>query len=517
MLSILKHRLYDPIDHVHAMKQRPDLRLFVVSDRNDKLVSYRSQLEFVERVKAHNLPITHVTATATDKYSHGLFAHGHRLAVDCANGPRPQPAVSSRPGPVLSPQPRAPFEALPPLFPPQPPAAAPPALSVAPVPRGVTQCIDGRCGPIIQPSTVGQRVTLYEEDPSDQHGKRFVGSVIWRTEMLSDGLPRVRADIEIAERRITVILFIQRDLNQATSHTVEILFYLPADFPFGGIQNVSGVLMKQGEQTRGSPLGGAASKFTSDYFQIGLSAVTTDMQRNMQLLKEGSWFDIPIVYNDGRRAILSIEKGTPGERALEEAFKAWGQTSANSFCSDFATLFGFCTAQTNKTAVSAEHPTVGSKPVQDRLPQQSGGVDPKPVQDRQPQDPPRRNKPESAYALASTISTPVDFAPIKVRTIPIMLYGEKPPGPSEPPADAVRPKPERADTIKPLSAFSRAMPGMHDRLTTGPKPVQDPLKPQFGGPTPNRVKTQTIKLPSDWPADPKPPAHRQCQRSAVSA
>ena len=49
------------------------------------------------------------------------------------------------------------------------------------------------------------------------------------------------------------------------------------------------------------------------------------MQRNLQLLKERSWFDIPIVYNNGRRAILAIEKGTPGDRAFEEAFKAWGQ------------------------------------------------------------------------------------------------------------------------------------------------------------------------------------------------
>jgi len=85
-----KHRFYDPIDHVHAMKQRPDLHLFVVSDRKDKFVPYASQLEFVERVKAHNLPITHVTGTATDKDSHGLFAHGHRVAADCANGPTPE-------------------------------------------------------------------------------------------------------------------------------------------------------------------------------------------------------------------------------------------------------------------------------------------------------------------------------------------------------------------------------------------------------------------------------------------
>ncbi|MEJ0078418.1 MAG: hypothetical protein WDO17_23840 [Alphaproteobacteria bacterium] len=182
-------------------------------------------------------------------------------------------------------------------------------------------------------AAVAQRVALYEEDPSDQQGKRFVGQAIWRTEMWSAGPgsppdPAIRADIEIPERRITMSMLIHRDLNQvqqATSHTIEITFNLPADFPFGGIQNVPGVLMKQAEQTRGSPLGGAAARVTSGFFLIGLSAVETDMQRNIQLLKERSWFDIPIVYNNGRRAILAIEKGTPGERVFEEVFKAWGQ------------------------------------------------------------------------------------------------------------------------------------------------------------------------------------------------
>ena len=123
----------------------------------------------------------------------------------------------------------------------------------------------------------------------------------------------VRADIEIPERRITLSLVIRRDLNQvqqATSHTIEITFNLPADFPFGGIQNVPGVLMKQAEQTRGSPLGGATAKVTSDYFLIGLSAVETDMQRNVQLLKERSWLDIPIVYNNGRVSIRCPAPGT---------------------------------------------------------------------------------------------------------------------------------------------------------------------------------------------------------------
>jgi hypothetical protein len=68
-----------------------------------------------------------------------------------------------------------------------------------------------------------------------------------------------------------------------------------------------------------------AVKVTNGFFLIGLSAVETDRERNIQLLKERAWFDIPVVYSNNRRAILALEKGTPGERAFTDAFKAWGQ------------------------------------------------------------------------------------------------------------------------------------------------------------------------------------------------
>ena len=73
-------------------------------------------------------------------------------------------------------------------------------------------------------AAVAQRVALYEEDPADQQGKRFVGSATWRTEMVPAG-PRsppdlaVRADIEIPERRMTMTLLIRRDLNQVQQAT----------------------------------------------------------------------------------------------------------------------------------------------------------------------------------------------------------------------------------------------------------------------------------------------------------
>jgi hypothetical protein len=181
-------------------------------------------------------------------------------------------------------------------------------------------------------AAVAQRVVLYEEDPADPQGKRFVGSAIWRTETVSPGpgLPpelAVRADIEIPERRIAMTWSLRRNTDQGlpASHTVEIMFKLPPDFPSGGISNVPGILMKQAEQTRGVPLAGLAVKVTNGFFLIGLSNVETDKERNLQLLKERSWFDIPVVYNNNRRAILAMEKGTPGERAFADAFKAWGQ------------------------------------------------------------------------------------------------------------------------------------------------------------------------------------------------
>jgi hypothetical protein len=126
---------------------------------------------------------------------------------------------------------------------------------------------------------------------------------------------------------MTMAFSFRRNTDKAlpASHTIELTFKLSPDFPFGGIQNIPGILMKQSEQTRGAPLAGLAVKVTPGFFLIGLSAVEADKKRNLELLKERSWFDIPIYYNSGRRAILALEKGNPGERAFDEAFEAWGQ------------------------------------------------------------------------------------------------------------------------------------------------------------------------------------------------
>jgi hypothetical protein len=179
---------------------------------------------------------------------------------------------------------------------------------------------------------VAQRVVLYEEDPSDPRGKRYTGSVSWRTESAPPGpglAPEtaIVGDIAVEEGRLKLTMTFRRNTDAAlpASHVIEMKFNLPEDSPYGGLSNVSGIKMKQAEAARGAPLVGRVAKVTPRFFLVGLSSIEADMQRNLKLLKDTASIDIQVVYSTGRRAILAIEKGTPGERAFKEAMLAWNQ------------------------------------------------------------------------------------------------------------------------------------------------------------------------------------------------
>ena len=212
-----------------------------------------------------------------------------------------------------------------------PPVEAPKDTAAPPRPK-----IADRVG---QPSTseqvapVAQRAMLVEEDPADPKGKQYIGTVVWRTEQVKPaggkpGYLTLRADIDIPERKFKMTMSFDRTTDispPASSHTIELRFDLPKDYANGAIANVPGILMKSNEQARGTPLAGFAVKATDSLYLVGLSNVDADRQRNLTLLKERSWFDIPLVYSSQRRAIIAVEKGSPGERAFNEAFAAWGE------------------------------------------------------------------------------------------------------------------------------------------------------------------------------------------------
>ena len=167
-------------------------------------------------------------------------------------------------------------------------------------------------------AAVAQKVVLYEEDPGDPNGKRFVGSAIWRTETVSPGPGQppelaIRADVEVPERKLAMTWLLRRNTDKGlpASHTVEIMFRLPAGFP---VRRHHQCARHPDEAGRADPRRAARrarGEGDQRLFLIGLSNLDTDKERNVQLLKERAWFDIPVVYNNNRRAILAMERARP--------------------------------------------------------------------------------------------------------------------------------------------------------------------------------------------------------------
>jgi hypothetical protein len=188
--------------------------------------------------------------------------------------------------------------------------------------------------PAAQAPLVAQRATLYEEGANQQSGDAMTGTVTWRTESVSGGQNQpletaLRGEIEIPGRNVKATLVIRRnaDATLPASHTIELQFTLPEDFPNAGIANVPGILMKADESARGAAMAGLSVRVTNGFFLIGLSNLETERTVNEQLLRDRGWLDIPILYDNGRRAVLTLEKGTPGAQAFNDAFAAW-QTAA---------------------------------------------------------------------------------------------------------------------------------------------------------------------------------------------
>ena len=175
-----------------------------------------------------------------------------------------------------------------------------------------------------------QTAVLYDENSQGAGGvDTFKGSVTWRVDSDNgaQGPERViRGLVDIPERGLKLLLTIRRNLDQAlpASHTVELLFDVPPNFAYGGVESLEQVFMKAAEQSNGLPLRGALARITSGYFLIGLSALGPNRENNIVLLRDRPWIDVTFLYRNGRRAVLAVSKGEPGDKIFQEIFAQWG-------------------------------------------------------------------------------------------------------------------------------------------------------------------------------------------------
>jgi hypothetical protein len=115
------------------------------------------------------------------------------------------------------------------------------------------------------------------------------------------------------------------DSSLPASHLIEIVFAVPPDFEGGAIDSVLRIAMKQTEQDRGNALVAVPAKITDDFHMIALNDFPDARATNLELLRTRDWIDIPVAYRNGRRALLTLQKGPDGKAAFDEAIREWSQ------------------------------------------------------------------------------------------------------------------------------------------------------------------------------------------------
>jgi hypothetical protein len=237
------------------------------------------------------------------------------------NGTEPPPARDATPEPA--PVAEAPLEPAPeePAAPLEIPAEEPPTETALPAePPEPEQ----QTAALAQPgeSLVAQRAIFYFQGKEGTAGQATEGTVTW-AEITKDDRPAIQATLRLTDQPATTTVTISKnaDASLPASHLVEVQF--SGELGPSPIQRVPALVMKQTEQARGQPLTGAAVPVTNELFWIALSDNQEQVAQNIQLLREGSWFDIPILYNDGTRALLSFEKGIPGDKVFETVMSSW--------------------------------------------------------------------------------------------------------------------------------------------------------------------------------------------------
>jgi hypothetical protein len=176
------------------------------------------------------------------------------------------------------------------------------------------------------------RAVLYAASQPGRTGGQVEGKAIWgtRTEPNGpDGKPDtvVTLDVEIPEPHLTMSMVLSRNLEAGAgmSHLIELRFAKPQELPFGGISKIANIAMRGTETEGGDALAGTGVDIAPGQFMFGLLGLPDLVQQNLQRLRSESWLAISVVFANGAISTLVVEKGSAGERAINDALAKWGQ------------------------------------------------------------------------------------------------------------------------------------------------------------------------------------------------
>jgi hypothetical protein len=186
-----------------------------------------------------------------------------------------------------------------------------------------------------QPLGATQKMYLYEERLGQSSPVAVPGTVVWKEKNDSDGGkpdPEIEASLTVPGRNITALITFKRNTDPSlpASHIIEIVFALPKNFEEGNVDSIQRVAFKQTEQDRGNPLIAVPAKITDDFHMVALNDDAEARKVNLELMKTRSWIDIPITYRNGRRALITLEKGATGTAVFDKVMGEWAALGAQT-------------------------------------------------------------------------------------------------------------------------------------------------------------------------------------------
>ena len=266
----------------------------------------------VEDPASTELAVVDTVPTDDGKFTQRLNPDGTEIDPGPAPGPAPDDTVEGRSVAELTEDGAAPET-----------AAGPAATETPATSEDAT--------PAAQPLGVTQKMILYEERLGQQSLEVREGTVVWTlvSEPSGDGPDEqvIRGEINNPEKGLSALISIKRNTDPSlpASHIVEVVFALPADFEGGSIDQLQRIAMKQTEADQGNPLIAVPAKITQDFYMVALNDLAEARDTNTDLLRQRNWIDIPVVYANGRQALITLEKGASGTEVFNQALDAWAR------------------------------------------------------------------------------------------------------------------------------------------------------------------------------------------------